>query len=99
MTTSRSPRGGQCQCGGCGRFFTSLSGFDFHQWWAGRGDHTHLVCLPPEQIGMALHPSTTGETWMLPGQDAEPGAAEAARKALIALWGRQEGPETALEAP
>lgn len=99
MIDQRSPKGAQCQCGGCGRFFTSLSGFDFHQWWSGRGDKARLVCLPPEQIGMALHPTATGETWMLAGQDAEPGAAEAARKALIESWVSQEGPQPAPEAP
>jgi hypothetical protein len=38
----RYPRGSECQCAACDRFFTSPSGFSFHQWWRGKGSGSVL---------------------------------------------------------
>jgi hypothetical protein len=96
---TRFPRGAECQCGNCGRFFTSPSGFDFHQWWRGRGDKAVLVCLDPILIGMVLRPHAGGGTWALAGKDAPKGEAASLRNALIESLSQQEGPKSAPDAP
>lgn len=90
---TRSPQGSECQCSACGRFFTSPSGFDFHQWWQGRGDKAALVCLEPASIGMVERERAAGPTWGLPDRDTGIGGATALRNALIESLSRQEGPK------
>lgn len=96
---TRFPRGVECQCGNCSRFFTSPSGFDFHQWWRGRGDKTVLVCLDPALIGMTVRDHAAGETWQMAGKDAPKGEAATLRNALIESLSQQEGPKMGADAP
>lgn len=95
---TRFPRGAECQCGQCSRFFTSPSGFDFHQWWRGRGDKAVLVCIDPASIGMVSRNGPRGETWALAGKDAPKGETAALRNALIELLSQQEGPKSGPDA-
>jgi hypothetical protein len=96
---TRSPKGSECQCPACGRFFTSPSGFDFHQWWRGRGDKARLVCFDPAAIGMVDRQRTAGETWGLPDRETGKGGAVALRNDLIDRLSQQEGSKTGSDAP
>lgn len=96
---TRSPRGSECQCPACSRFFTSPSGFDFHQWWRGRGDKAALVCFDPASIGMVDRDRLAGETWGLPDRETGIGGATTLRNALIELLSRQEGQKSGSDAP
>lgn len=99
VQATRSPKGSECQCPACARFFTSPSGFDFHQWWRGRGDKAVLVCLDPAEIGMVDRARAAGETWGFPDRDTGMGGAKALRNALIDRITQQEGPKTGSNAP
>lgn len=96
---TRSPKGSECQCPACARFFTSPSGFDFHQWWRGRGDTAVLVCLDPADIGMVDRARATGETWGFPDRETGMGGATALRNALIDRISQQEATKTGSDAP
>jgi hypothetical protein len=88
-SVTRFPKGAECQCAKCSRFFTSPSGFQFHQWTRGRGDTAEVVCLDPALIGMVDAEHLAGETWRMAGQDDD-GFSERARKALIETLSRAE---------
>lgn len=65
----RLPRGNECQCVGCGRFFTGESAFDAHLDKAGRGDGATVTCVEPGEAGLEARERAGGRTWGWPGQE------------------------------
>lgn len=67
----RLPKGAECQCVGCGLFFSGLTAFDLHHRNGRRGRRSAnpVVCQDPRQIGMVLFDRKSGPTWGLPGEN------------------------------
>lgn len=77
----RHPSGGECECSACDVLFSSITGFDLHQWWPkGR-----LVCLDPAAVGLVAFDRRGRTVWRMPGPDEDLPSPAVARKAAIAL--------------
>lgn len=59
--TATLPTGAECQCIRCWLIFTSISGFDLHQY--------KDSCIYPKKIGMKEIDREGKKVWSMPGRD------------------------------